>query len=40
MKFFKSLINWKGLYPDPAPDLGGRLISDPPDPGPQHCFQV
>jgi hypothetical protein len=31
--FLRTLMNIKGL----DPDLGGHLISDPPDPDPEHC---
>jgi hypothetical protein len=33
--FFQSLTNNKNLAPEPDPDPGGKLITDPPDPDPQ-----
>jgi hypothetical protein len=35
LKFFEDLINSK--YPETDLEPEGQLITDPPDPDPQHC---
>jgi hypothetical protein len=40
LNFFESLINSNDLEPDADLDPGGKLITDPSDLDPQHCFFI